>query len=212
MLHTSWESLMLRFCAVTAGSLLLGILPVCPATPFAYDIPPYTGQRYTDRVPDTLDLAERARLSLTALTRPVDPRRDYSLYFVATWSQNPPVLRHEASSDDCLGKFIGPQVLNRIVSGSDANLDLERLILEHAYLSDPPGRVLSRNGASARVLEGFIFHSRGQASTLHKPRLEQSRMLARRGERVSPEAKADLEELAQDIPRNRRRVHIPMNL
>jgi hypothetical protein len=157
LLHTSWESLMQRCCAVTAGSLLLGILPVWPATPFAYDIPPYTGQRYTDRVPDTLDLAERARLALNALTRPVDPERDYSLYFLATWNQNPPVLRHEAGSDDCLGKFIGPQVLNRIVSGSDANLDLERSILDHAYLSDPPGRVLCRNGASARVLEGFIF-------------------------------------------------------
>ena len=157
MLHTSWESLMRRFCAVTAGSFLLGILPAGPATPFAYDIPPYTGQRYTNRVPDTLDLAERARLSLNALTRPVAPQRDYSLYFVAAWNQHPPVLRHEAGSDDCLGKFIGPQVLNRIVSGSDANLDLERLILEHAYLSDPPGRVLCRNGASARVLEGFML-------------------------------------------------------
>jgi len=148
---------MRRSCAVAAGSFLLGILPVCVATPFAYDIPPFTGQRYTDRVPDTLDLAERARLSLNALTRPVDPHREYSLYFVATWNQNPPVLRHEAGGDDCLGKFIGPQVLNRIVCGSDANLDLERLILEHAYLSDPPGRVLCRNGASARVLEGFIL-------------------------------------------------------
>jgi hypothetical protein len=104
---------MLRLCAVTAGSFLLGILPVWPATPFAYDIPPFTGQRYTDRVPDTLDLAERARLSLNALTRPVDPQRDYSLYFVAAWNQNPPVLRHEAGGDDCPGKFIGPQVLNR---------------------------------------------------------------------------------------------------
>ena len=102
-------------------------------------------------------ISPSGRLSLNALTRPVDPHRDYSLYFLATWNQNPPVLRHEGGSDDCLGKFIGPQVLNRIASGSDANLDLERLILEHAYLSDPPGLVLCRNGASARVLEGFIF-------------------------------------------------------
>ena len=164
---------MRRSCAVAAGSFLLGILPVCPAAPFVYDIPPYTGQRYTDRVPDTLDLAERARLSLNALTRPVDPHREYSLYFLATWNQNPPVLRHEAGSDDCLGKFIGPQVLNRIVCGSDANLDLERLILEHAYLSDPAGRVLSRNGASARVLEGFIFryqrdHNQGWKSMVQQ--------------------------------------------
>ena len=35
---------MLRVRVVTAGSFLLGILPVCPATPVAYDIPPYTGQ------------------------------------------------------------------------------------------------------------------------------------------------------------------------
>src|SRR5690349_14436027 len=117
-------------CKVHAGTTNL-------TPPLAFDIPPYTGQSYTDSVPATLDLAEMARLSLIALTRSVDPEQNYSLYFVASWNQNPPVLRHEAGSDDCLGKFIGPQVLNRLVSGSDQNLDLERLILEHTYLSDP---------------------------------------------------------------------------
>jgi len=128
-----------------------------PAPSLAYETPAYTGQTYTDSVPATLDLAEMARLSLNALTRSVDPEQNYSLYFVVSWNQNPPVLRHEAGSDDCLGKFIGPQVLNRLVSGSDQNLDFERRILEHAYLSDPKGRILCRNGASARVLEGFMF-------------------------------------------------------
>src|ERR1043166_6925387 len=104
------------------------------STSLAFDIPPYTGQSYTDSVPATLDLAEMARLSLNALTQPVDPDQDYSLYFVASWNQNPPVLRHETGSDDCLGKFIGPQVLNRLISGSDQNLDHEHHILERAYL------------------------------------------------------------------------------
>src|ERR1043166_5800777 len=54
------------------------------STSLAFDIPPYTGQSYTDSVPATLDLAEMARLSLNALTQPVDPDQDYSLYFVAT--------------------------------------------------------------------------------------------------------------------------------
>jgi hypothetical protein len=150
--------LVLSLVACTVGAdrpVFAGTPP--PTHSLAFDIPPYTGQTYTDRVPATLDLAEMARLSLNALTQPVDPAQNYSLYFVASWNQNPPVLRHEAGSDDCLGKFIGPQVLNRLVSGSDEYLDFERRILEHAYLSDPQGRVLGRNGASARVFEGFML-------------------------------------------------------
>lgn len=122
-----------------------------------YEIPSYRGDRYADNIPATLDLVEMAQRSLNALTRTVDPSKEYSLYFVTCWAQNPPVLRHETGSDDCLGKFIAPQVLNRLVSGSDLNLDLERRILDRNYLCDPNGRVLGRNGASARVLEGFMI-------------------------------------------------------
>src|SRR5216117_1015828 len=130
--------LWLAACPLCADGLVLAGSAE-PAPPLVFEIPPFTGQTYTDSVPATLDLAEMARLSLNALTRPVDPVLNYSLYFVVSWNQNPPVLRHEAGSDDCLGKFIGPQVLNRLVSGSDQNLDFERRILRHAYLSDPKG-------------------------------------------------------------------------
>ncbi len=165
--------LWLLACLTGADRLVLaGTAPLTP--PLTNDIRAYTGQSYTDNVPATLDLAEMARLSLNALTRPVDPAQDYSLYFVVSWNQNPPVLRHEAGSDDCLGKFIGPQVLNRLVSGSELNLDLERRILEHAYLSDPKGRILCRNGASARVLEGFMLRHLRDHNPMWKDLVQQT--------------------------------------
>jgi hypothetical protein len=38
-----------------------------------FAMPPYEGQRYEAVVPDTLDLAERARLAVNALTEMTDP-------------------------------------------------------------------------------------------------------------------------------------------
>jgi hypothetical protein len=46
----------------------------------AFDIPPYSGERYKDTVPDTLDLAERAKLALRGATSITDPEADYEIY------------------------------------------------------------------------------------------------------------------------------------
>ena len=60
----------------------------------AFEIPPYRGQRYEDRVPDTLDIAERARLGINALTSVTDPAADYIIYWTASFYRNPPVMAH----------------------------------------------------------------------------------------------------------------------
>ena len=52
----------------------------------AFAIPPLEGQRYTDSVPDTVDLAEMAGLSINGMLGPNDPEDGYELYFVVDCS------------------------------------------------------------------------------------------------------------------------------
>jgi hypothetical protein len=54
---------------------------ITPAAP-PVAIAPYRGTRYEALVPDTLDVAEMARLAIGGLTGPLDPADDYSLYWV----------------------------------------------------------------------------------------------------------------------------------
>jgi hypothetical protein len=94
-----------------------------------FEIPPYEGDRYEDSVPDTLDLAEMARLAINGLTEPTDPQNGYEVYFNVNWFCNPPAMFHDFSSHS-KAKFMGPLVLNRIISGSDENLYVERKMIE----------------------------------------------------------------------------------
>ena len=57
-----------------------------------FHIPPYRGERYEDTVPDTLDIAERAKLGVHVLTAITDPRADYEVYWWAEFDSQ--------SSDD----------------------------------------------------------------------------------------------------------------
>jgi hypothetical protein len=57
-------------------------------------VPALDGQRYHDAVPDTLDIAERAKLCINALTSITDGNADQEVYWLATFFQNPPVMVH----------------------------------------------------------------------------------------------------------------------
>ncbi|MGH9162734.1 MAG: hypothetical protein ACRD2X_22430 [Vicinamibacteraceae bacterium] len=87
----------------------------------AFTIPPHRGERYDDVVPDTLDLAERARLAIHGMTSSTDPAIDYEQYFLAVFYRNPPVLRHEASDPYVQPKFFEALPLLRTVTGSTLN-------------------------------------------------------------------------------------------
>ena len=56
----------------------------------AFQIPPYRGMHYEDTIPDTLDIAERAKLGVHVLTAITDPHANYEIYWVADFAQNPP--------------------------------------------------------------------------------------------------------------------------
>ena len=89
-------------------------------------VPDYGGVRYADRVPDTLDLAERARLAINALTGLADPSADYECYFLVQINRKPMVMSHEWS--DFVGeqpKFMEALTLLRAVTGDSRARDVD---------------------------------------------------------------------------------------
>ena len=133
--------------------------------PFAYQIPTFTGQRYTDSVPDTLELPVMAGATLETMTKNTDAERNYAFWFLTDWQHRPARLTHEGETNDegdfsgdrqSQGKFMAPLVWNRMVSGSNFNLNLQRAILD-GYLGDVNG-THATTGSSARSHEGFIVN------------------------------------------------------
>lgn len=62
-----------------------------------FDIPAYRGARYQDTVPDTLDIAERAKLCINTLTSITDPNADMEVYWLTNFFRNPPIMLHDFS-------------------------------------------------------------------------------------------------------------------
>ena len=95
-----------RMMAGIAGGLALAALAVvasaAPTGEYIHPdaptvkIKPYEGDRYEAMVPDTLDLAERARLAVNGLTEPLDPEDEYNLYWLVNFHNNPPIMQKEA--------------------------------------------------------------------------------------------------------------------
>lgn len=92
-----------------------------------WQMPAYRGRYYTARVPDTLDLAERARISLEGIiTRSCDPAYDYETYQEATLAQGPPFLYHSFHDfNGCEPKYLEDMPLLRTMTGSTVNLDAD---------------------------------------------------------------------------------------
>ena len=93
------------------------------------DVPPYVGERYAAKVPDTLDLVERAALAINAMTRVVDADSDYELFFMTEFAEAPPRFYHEWSGIFNTTKFLESLPLMRIMSGSDYNLDMDAKLM-----------------------------------------------------------------------------------
>ena len=90
-----------------------------------YEMPAYRGRYYNVWVPDTLDLAERARISLAgALTRQCDPLHDYETYQEAEIAGHPPFMYHSFHDfNGCQPKYLEILPLFRLMTGSSVNMD-----------------------------------------------------------------------------------------
>src|SRR5512136_2310134 len=90
------------------------------------------GARYEAVVPDTLDLAERARWAVNALTGIVDPKRGFQPHQCMRHYRNPPVLSPEPGGylfdcgNEMWGKHAEALAEMRLMSGSDQEPGLDR--------------------------------------------------------------------------------------
>ena len=94
-----------------------------------FQVPPYQGVRYEAWAPYTLDLQERARLAINALTEPTDPEADYEIYWFVLLGRSPATMQHDWS-DQVQCKFLEALPLLRMASGSDQNPHVERRWME----------------------------------------------------------------------------------
>jgi len=83
------------------------------------------GERYRDTIPDTLDLADRARLAITGMGGNIDPEL-LTMYGLIHFCTPRPHLSHWASAETlCDPKFGESLPLMRLMCGSNQYLDLE---------------------------------------------------------------------------------------
>ena len=88
------------------------------------------GQRYECDVPDTLDLAERARLAVHGLTSFLNAEAGYAPYGHTYFNANPPYLSDMPGGPPNWGKIAESLVLARLMSGSEENLDVDAKTLQ----------------------------------------------------------------------------------
>jgi hypothetical protein len=83
------------------------------------------GKYYEATVPDTLDLAERARLAIGGLLNFLDPDRSYELYQMGRFNTRPAYMSHYGAVGVNWGKLTEGILLARHISGSTENLEKE---------------------------------------------------------------------------------------
>ena len=83
------------------------------------------GEYYSATVPDTLDLAERARLAVHGLTASLDPAMNYAPFGHAYFINPTPCLIDRPGGPPNWGKIAESMVKARIMCGSEEGLDAE---------------------------------------------------------------------------------------
>ena len=89
-----------------------------------FELPVTKGETYTDTVPDTLDLAERAAHAVHMLAASTDPEANAEIYWRANFGWAPPAMYHDAN-DWCEYKYYAPSLLLRLACGSEELLEVE---------------------------------------------------------------------------------------
>jgi hypothetical protein len=103
--------------------------------------PAYPGEYYDALVPATLDLAERARLCVNALTETTDPAYDDEMYWIIDLLGREPAMYHTVD-DHVQAKFYQALPLNRTQCGSKQNLDVEHRLMQTMLKMQGPDGLL----------------------------------------------------------------------
>jgi hypothetical protein len=108
----------------------------------AFRLLPYSGERYEATVPDTLDIAERARLAVNVLTEATDPLADYEAYDLFYPLTNPPSMVINQWYFPYEEGHVEALTRNRLISGSDQNLNVEHRWMEVTLKLQAPNGLL----------------------------------------------------------------------
>jgi len=156
------------------------------------------GQRYRAVVPDTLDLAERARLSVHGLTCCLNERANYGPYGHTYFDANPPYLSDLPGGPPNWGKIAESLLLARAMCGSTENLDLEAATLR-GMLTLP---VLLADGKNYAYARDYLIINPAAPTPLSRSML--ALMVLQQNAR-SPELRALLDRMAEDHVRSAQR-------
>ena len=96
------------------------------------NLPAQSGAYYQDTVPDTLDLAERARLGLSYFTGLLDPKLGYEMPLTCNFSKaQPPYMVYNLNSiGTCQAKALEVMAYLRLMTGSKKDLDREKGMID----------------------------------------------------------------------------------
>ena len=88
------------------------------------------GSQDESHLPDTLDLANRAKLAINAITRCTDAKEEYAVYFYTNLYRNPPTMIRKIP---LYGKFMEGLALARLMTGDNLNQHVDG-VWEQAFL------------------------------------------------------------------------------
>jgi len=157
-----------------------------------------TGERYRATVPDTLDLAERAKLSVLGLTCFLDEKANFGPYGHTYFDANPPYLSDLPGGPPNWGKIVESLLMARTMCGSTEDLDIEAATFR-GMLSPP---VLLPDGKSYAYSRDYLVVNPAAPTPLSRSLLA---LLAL--EQIAPttELRALIDHMAQDHVRTAQR-------
>ncbi|MCC7351839.1 MAG: hypothetical protein IT446_14865 [Phycisphaerales bacterium] len=128
-----------------------------------FEMPRFRGARYEAKVPDTLDLAERAHHAIHGLTACADRDANCEIYWRAWFGWQPPTMYHDFN-DRVEYKFFAPSMLLRQMCGSEEALDVEwQRMATILQMRGPDGLLYSPTTGRPWALEGDEFGNVGEA-------------------------------------------------
>jgi hypothetical protein len=98
----------------------------------AGELPARLGTYYEDKVPDTLDLAERGKLGINYFSGILEPKLDFEMYFSCNFRQysTATLWTHITSLGACQEKAMEAMAMERLMSGSQQGLAEESRMVQ----------------------------------------------------------------------------------